>query len=120
LVEELGYKEYGIDPVKMNMVSLAPKFLTDLLKWKYAQRNIFLALLSLTNSGEYGILITGDDLSNISGISIPSFYAGIQDLILEGWVIRTHQRTVGNPNIYFINIDKMMKYAGEQESNGTE
>jgi hypothetical protein len=115
-IEKLGFKEYSRDVITASAVSLPPKLIIMMNEWRDSYRSVFETLMLLTNGGQYGILITGPELHQVAKISIPTVFLAIRFLVAENWLIKEKNGTAGNPNIYFINVDKVRELAGEMDT----
>jgi predicted transcriptional regulator len=113
LIATIGFKQYKVDPIVVSEVTFPPKLLWIMLDWKDTYRSVFETLLTLTNGGEYGILITGPELHTLAKVSVPAIFISIRFLVEDGWITKEKNNTTGNPNIYFINTEKMKELAGE-------
>ncbi|MFA5037945.1 MAG: hypothetical protein WC479_12310 [Candidatus Izemoplasmatales bacterium] len=113
LISSIGFKQYRVDPIEVSEVTLPPKLLREMLEWKDTHKSVFETLMMLTNCGQYGILITGPELHEIAKVSVPAVFIAIRFLVDGGWITKEKNNTTGNPNIYFINTEKLSEFAGE-------
>jgi len=112
-IERLGFRQYGIDTIVVSEVAFPPKLIMLMGEWRDSYRSVFETLMLITNGGQYGILITGPDLHKVAKISIPAVFLAVKFLVAQEWIIKEKNNTPGNPNIYFINTDKVKEFAGK-------
>lgn len=112
-IERFGFRQYGVDSITATEVTFPPKLIRLMGEWRDSYRSIFESLMVITNCGQYGILITGPELHKFARVSIPAVFIAIKFLVSEEWVIKAKNNTPGNPNIYFINVDKIKEFSGE-------
>jgi predicted transcriptional regulator len=113
LISSLGFKQYKVDPIEVSEIVLSPKLIMAMLEWKDTHRSVFETLITLTNCGQYGILITGPELHELAKVSVPAVFISIRFLVENGWITKEKNNTTGNPNIYFVNTEKLSEMAGE-------
>jgi hypothetical protein len=115
MIEQLGYQEYKRDSITMTSVNFPPKLMMLMNNWSDSSRSLFSTLMILTNGGQHGVLITGPELHKVANISVPSVFNALKFLTTENWIIKEKPGISGNPNVYFINVDKIRELAGDVE-----
>ena len=108
-----GFKKYGTDPVDATTINLPPKLIMNMNGWKDSARIVFETLLVLTNGGQQGILITGPQMSEVAELSVPSVFLALRFLLDNNWINKEKYPGYGNPNIIFINNEKIEEISGD-------
>jgi predicted transcriptional regulator len=112
-MERVGFRQYGVDSIVASEVVFPPKLLLVMQEWRDSYRSVFETLMLITNCGQYGILITGPELHKVAKVSVPAVFIATKFLEEQQWVIKEKNNAPGNPNIYFVNTDKIKEYAGD-------
>lgn len=108
-----GFKQFRVDPLQISEVVLPPNLIIAMISWNNTCRSVFESLYLLTDGGQYGILITGPQLCEFANISLPSVFTASSWLINKGWINKEKHLGAGQPNIFFINLEKLQNISGD-------
>lgn len=103
------FKVYGKDVIVVTDFYLPAFIKREMVQeWSPCSARVFETIAMLTNNGEYGVLIKGEELAEESSVGYSTLFQNLKFLIRKKYLLRRRHESAGRPSIFYVNKLKLM------------